>query len=590
MVYGQSRSAAAAGTASTTRSQQLLKPWLSTLLLLLLQVSGAASGVLPLSTCHPTPLRVPQPVRLCAAAAAAPPSTHAMASSSAWVASLGDGVHGAEAAAAVYAAFAELAASAEFATETWARRPMLRRDVPGVARSFTLEHLAAAVDGDFLDAGRGIAEGLGDGGWKMAAVSQPRGSSFEDAKMRYVDVQKAMEQGTVVFNSAGAHISRLGSVCLAALDAFGLPNCLNLYVTAKGRATSAPPHTDKQDVFVLQSGGAKRWRVFTPPPPDKKPHADPLARGKAHDALRLDELAAPLLDVVLRPGDMLYVPAGFPHTTDTVHTAAAGAAADDDSIHLTIGLDTHIWGLDYAGMRRGALARSGLPDALTETTLGAPLYWRLIGVPACLGFLRGHLADHVAAPPSDAAAPSEAAAAAPSEAADPAESAAAVRAAVVAELVACARAAEPLRWGADAAEAEVGMALEAEAVAAQCERHAARVLEVQRAMYLDAARDVRPSAPGMPRVSLFRAREHLARLERAMEAHLEWYGPEAVARARAASEAASAPLPGRAASAAAGKPKKGMPKAGGGGGGMAAGGFGGGVGSVGGGGAKKKKR
>ena len=276
---------------------------------------------------------------------------------------------------------------------------------------------------------------------------------------------------------------------------------------------------------------------------------------------------------------LLYVPAGFPHTTDTVHTAAAGAAADEDSIHMTIGLDTHIWGLDYAGLRRGALARLGLPDVLTETTLGARLYWRLTGVPACLGFLRGHVAGHVAAPPSEAAVPSEAA--------DPA---AAVRAAVVSELVACARAAEPFRWGADADEAKVGMALEAEAVVAQCERHAARVLEVQRAMYLDAARDVRPSAPGMPRVSLFRAREHLARLERAMEAHLEWYGPEAVARARAASEAASAPLPGRAASAAAGKPKKGMPKAGGGGGGMAAGGFGGGVGSVGGGGAKKKKR
>jgi uncharacterized membrane protein YgcG len=581
MVYGQSRSAAAAGTASTTRPQQLLSPRLSTLLLL--QVSGAASGVLPLSTCHPTPLRVPQPVRLCATAAAAPPSIPAaMPSSSVWVASLGDGVHGAEAASAVYAAFAELAASAEFATETWARRPMLRRDVPGVARSFTLEHLAAAVDGDFLDAGRGIAEDLGDGGWKMAAVSQPRGSSFEDAKMRYVDVQKAMEDGTVVFNSAGAHISRLGSMCLAALDAFGLPNCLNLYVTAKGCATSAPPHTDKQDVFVLQSGGAKRWRVYTPPPPDAKPHADPLARGKAHDALRLDELAAPLLDVVLRPGDMLYVPAGFPHTTDTVHTAAAGAAADEDSIHLTIGLDTHIWGLDYAGLRRGALARLGLPDALTETTLGARLYWRLIGVPACLGFLRGHVAGHVAAPPSEAAVPSEAA--------DPAERAAAVRAAVVAELVACARAAEPFRWGTDADEAKVGAALEAEAVAAQCEQHAARVIEVQRAMYLDAARDVRPSAPGMPRVSLFRVREHLARLEKAMEAHLEWYGPEAVARARAAAEAAAASLPGRAASAAAGKPKKGMAKAGGGGSGMAAGGFGGGVGSVGGGGAKKKKR
>jgi hypothetical protein len=50
-----------------------------------------------------------------------------------------------------------------------------------------------------------------------------------------------------------SYISRqLASVSLAALDAFGLPNCLNLYLTAAGTRTSAPPHTDKQDVFVLQ--------------------------------------------------------------------------------------------------------------------------------------------------------------------------------------------------------------------------------------------------------------------------------------------------------------------------------------------------
>ena len=48
---------------------------------------------------------------------------------------------------------------------------------------------------------------------------------------------------------------------------------------------------------------------------------------------------------------VLYVPAGFPHTTDTINTAEAGDAADDDSVHLTIGLDTHIWGLDYAALR-----------------------------------------------------------------------------------------------------------------------------------------------------------------------------------------------------------------------------------------------
>ena len=99
-------------------------------------------------------------------------------------------------------------------------------------------------------------------------------------------MQEALKSGTVVFNSAGFNmpkvhlayiylasptsplqlpyislisplylpcISRqLASVSLAALDAFGLPNCLNLYLTAAGMRTSAPPHTDKQDVFVLQ--------------------------------------------------------------------------------------------------------------------------------------------------------------------------------------------------------------------------------------------------------------------------------------------------------------------------------------------------
>jgi len=62
-------------------------------------------------------------------------------------------------------------------------------------------------------------------------------------------------------------------------------------------------------------------------------------------------------------------------------------------------------------------------------------------------------------------------------------------------------------------------------------------------MYADAARDVRPNAPGMPRVSLFRVREHMAKLEQAMEDHLHWYGPEAVARATAAAAATAATPP-----------------------------------------------
>ena len=39
--------------------------------------------------------------------------------------------------------------------------------------------------------------------------------------------------------------------------------------------------------------------------------------GKSKDTLSLSELKEPLIDVVMRPGQILYVPAGFPHTTGT---------------------------------------------------------------------------------------------------------------------------------------------------------------------------------------------------------------------------------------------------------------------------------
>ena len=44
-------------------------------------------------------------------------------------------------------------------------------------------------------------------------------------------------------------------------------------------AVSAPAHTDKQDVFVLQTQGSKHWRVFAPPPPANKMAAGPLPLG-----------------------------------------------------------------------------------------------------------------------------------------------------------------------------------------------------------------------------------------------------------------------------------------------------------------------
>jgi hypothetical protein len=177
-----------------------------------------------------------------------------------------------------------------------------------------------------------------------------------------------------VINSAGGFIPRLAEVCLSAVNAVRLPVAINMYLTNPGQRTSAPPHTDKQDVFVLQTSGYKHWRVFAPPQPSVMFRADPFARGKAKDLLTLEEMGPPLIETTLAPGQLLYIPAGFPHTTDTINDIPADSAP---SVHLTIGVDTLIWGLSYGGLRDIALRRAGLDDKLVPTKLPNEVYWDL---------------------------------------------------------------------------------------------------------------------------------------------------------------------------------------------------------------------
>ena len=54
--------------------------------------------------------------------------------------------------------------------------------------------------------------------------------------------------------------------------------------------------------------------------------------------IAIEELGEVLIDTVLEAGDVLYVPHGFPHTTHTAHDHDE----KDTSIHLKLGLDTHV--------------------------------------------------------------------------------------------------------------------------------------------------------------------------------------------------------------------------------------------------------
>ncbi|MCW8944585.1 MAG: cupin domain-containing protein [Sedimenticola sp.] len=64
------------------------------------------------------------------------------------------------------------------------------------------------------------------------------------------------------------------------------------------------PHIDLYDVFIIQGSGKRHWRVG-----DRGDHNE----FAAHEALLHVDEFEPIIDVELTPGDILYIPPGFPH-------------------------------------------------------------------------------------------------------------------------------------------------------------------------------------------------------------------------------------------------------------------------------------
>ncbi|MFM2589536.1 JmjC domain-containing protein [Vibrio sp. TBV020] len=71
------------------------------------------------------------------------------------------------------------------------------------------------------------------------------------------------------------------------------------------------PHIDQYDVFIIQGSGKRRWRVGDI---DKGQYKESIQAG----ALRQIEGFDPIIDEVLEPGDILYIPPGFPHEGNTL--------------------------------------------------------------------------------------------------------------------------------------------------------------------------------------------------------------------------------------------------------------------------------
>ncbi len=136
----------------------------------------------------------------------------------------------------------------------------------------------------------------------------------------------------------------------------------NLYASQAGVQAFAS-HCDPHEVFAVQCQGRKLWRIYA----DRADY--PIQSSLLGDQAAIDRAKGPvIMQVMLEPGDILYIPRGFYH--DAV-------AQDGRSIHLTFGVQP-LYGAGLIDMLRDLavdrpVLRQYLPNAEDSDALTAQL-------------------------------------------------------------------------------------------------------------------------------------------------------------------------------------------------------------------------
>lgn len=131
----------------------------------------------------------------------------------------------------------------------------------------------------------------------------------------------------------------------------------NGYLTFAGRGSPTfGKHWDVHDVFAIQLIGSKRWQVYPPTFPFPLLH-------HTNSAIRDQCPATPVIDCVLQPGDMLYIPRGWWHHV---------TPPEEASFHLSIGtfvptvMDYVLWCCNGV-LQAQAVSRKGLGAGITSS-------------------------------------------------------------------------------------------------------------------------------------------------------------------------------------------------------------------------------
>lgn len=201
-----------------------------------------------------------------------------------------------------------------FLVDYWARAPLLRVRADGSDAAF--DDLASLDDLDRMVASLGLHASnlrmVKDGAPLPPAnytTTPPAKEGAIEARVSPALVYERFSEGaTIVLEAMHRYWQPFTDFCRDLEIAFGHRLQVNAYITPPASRGFAV-HRDNHDVFVLQISGSKHWIVY-----DR------------------EDQERTLIDQVLRRGDALYIPKGFPH---------AAATGESASAHLTVGVLTH---------------------------------------------------------------------------------------------------------------------------------------------------------------------------------------------------------------------------------------------------------
>lgn len=220
----------------------------------------------------------------------------------------------------------------EFLDEFWGQRPLVRRTAQ-TGESYTDLLDIADVDRLVTSAGlRTPAFRLIKDGSPLApaayTMSPQIGSVAVTGLADPAKILAAVDGGsTLVLQALHRFHEPLRQLVRGLESALGHTCQVNAYFTPPG-ARGLAVHSDSHDVFVLQCFGTKRWEIHAP-----------------------DDV----WDLVLEPGDALYMPKGTPH---------AATAQESLSGHLTVGVLSATWADVLTALAGDAVADPAFGAAL----------------------------------------------------------------------------------------------------------------------------------------------------------------------------------------------------------------------------------